>query len=616
MKFKTILLSSLLSSSALAQSAEEFNFPAERYSQSLDRQGVWGVDAAAPVPDKAWGLNLWLGYTDDPIAVYSASNPDNRIGEFVHRRIGGELSAYYGFLKRFQLGLRLPFVANQSRDANQPTLSGGVALGTLESAGIGDVAVSAKASLWDSPKKFNVAFGIEATLPTASAEAYLGHDQVMITPELMASAHLGKLRLLLNLGWAILPDDKITTAPVHDEISLKVGGAYEVTDELEVGASVQMTTLTYDLFENGRTTYSEVIGGASYRFNDSLQAYLGGGRGLSNGYGSPDFRVLAGIRFDKGFVADSDGDGIKDDMDKCPMKAEDKDQIEDTDGCPETDADGDGVPDETDKAPTDAEDKDGFEDEDGAPDLDNDGDGIADTDDKCPTDAENKNGIEDDDGCPDNLDKDGDGVSDDKDKCPEQAEDMDKIADEDGCPEEDADGDGAMDAADGCPMKPGPMENRGCPDTDRDGDSVVDRLDNCPDEKGTAANQGCAKKQDVQIKGDKIVILKKVYFSSGKSKIRSKSYNLLRQVASVLKAQARIKKVRVEGHTDSKGRDSRNMRLSQNRAQAVVDFLVKEGVDPSRLNAQGFGEENPIDSNRSSRGRANNRRVEFVITEQ
>ncbi len=607
-----------LSGVAQAQTSEEFGFPAERFTLSLDRQGVWGADSAQPTPHKAYGVNLWLGYNDNPVSVYSIANPTSRIGSFVETRIGGELSGYYSFLGRFQVGARLPFTASQSRDEVQPNLTSSVMLGSLSSAGIGDIAINAKASLFDSVQMINVALGVEATLPTGGSDGYFGHDQVTITPELLASFHLERLRFVLNLGWTILPEDKVQIATVQDEISLKVAGAFEINEKIEVGLSLQLATLTEDVFSDGATTYSEAVGGASYRFHKNFLGFLGVGAGLSNGIGSPDFRVLGGLRFDSGFVADSDGDGVTDDVDKCPEQAEDKDKIQDTDGCPESDADNDGVPDETDKAPLDPEDIDGYQDEDGVPDPgdDEDGDGITDAADKCPGEPEVLNGVKDEDGCPDTADKDGDGINDDKDKCPEQAEDADKIADDDGCPEEDADRDGAMDTADACPLKPGPLENRGCPDTDRDGDGVVDRMDNCPDEKGSQTNQGCAKKQDVRIAKGKIEILKKVYFSSGKSKIKRKSFNLLRQVARVLNNQPRIKRVSVEGHTDSRGNDAANERLSQNRAQAVVDFLVSEGVDPMRLNPKGFGEAQPIDSNRSRAGRANNRRVEFVITEQ
>lgn len=100
------------------------------------------------------------------------------------------------------------------------------------------------------------------------------------------------------------------------------------------------------------------------------------------------------------FVADSDGDGILDNDDLCPLDPEDFDDFEDEDGCPEDDNDLDGLYDFEDQCPNDPEDFDLFEDEDGCPDLDNDGDGVLDYDDECPNDPEDFDGDQDEDGCP------------------------------------------------------------------------------------------------------------------------------------------------------------------------------------------------------------------------
>ncbi len=98
--------------------------------------------------------------------------------------------------------------------------------------------------------------------------------------------------------------------------------------------------------------------------------------------------------------------------------------------------------------------------------------------------------------------------------------------------------------------------------------------------------------------------------------IRERSYDLLNQVAAVLGARPDIRHVSVEGHTDSRASDAYNMDLSTRRAAAVREYLVQAGIAPERLTSQGFGESRPIDTNATSAGRAANRRVEFVITEQ
>jgi outer membrane protein OmpA-like peptidoglycan-associated protein len=315
------------------------------------------------------------------------------------------------------------------------------------------------------------------------------------------------------------------------------------------------------------------------------------GRGIVSGIGSPDFRVAANLAYTPvcGGPLDSDGDGVPDSVDQCPNEPEDHDCFQDDDGCPDLDNDQDGVPDAKDQCPNEKETVNGYKDDDGCPEKDTDGDGILDEKDKCPLVAENKNGIQDDDGCPE-LDSDGDGIFDAVDKCPNAAEDKDGFEDDDGCPDPDNDKDGIPDAVDKCPNQPETIN--GFEDTD-----------GCPD-KGEAK---------VKLEGDKILILDKVYFATGKDVILERSFNLLTQVASTLKAHLEIKKLRVEGHTDSQGNEASNLELSQRRAFSVRRFLSERGIDLARLEAQGFGQVRPVANNATAAGREMNRRVEFVI---
>jgi outer membrane protein OmpA-like peptidoglycan-associated protein len=107
-----------------------------------------------------------------------------------------------------------------------------------------------------------------------------------------------------------------------------------------------------------------------------------------------------------------------------------------------------------------------------------------------------------------------------------------------------------------------------------------------------------------------------VYFATAKARIKRRSFSILSQVALTLRANPQIAGVRIEGHTDSRGKAKKNKRLSQKRAEAVRRFLIRQGIEPGRLFAVGYGPERPIESNRTHRGRAANRRVEFVILEQ
>jgi outer membrane protein OmpA-like peptidoglycan-associated protein len=267
-----------------------------------------------------------------------------------------------------------------------------------------------------------------------------------------------------------------------------------------------------------------------------------------------------------------------------------------------TDADRDGVPDLEDKCP-DVPGKPEFQ---GCPDTD--GDGLPDAEDACPTQP----GPRETRGCPQSKDSDGDGTPDDIDRCPLDPEDQDGFQDEDGCPDPDNDGDGIVDKIDACPNTPGPIENRGCPILDRDKDGFADDVDRCPDEPGVAPD-GCPRKYTlVEVKKDRIVIKQQVRFATAKWKVLPDSYALLDQVVQVLKDQPAMR-VSVEGHTDSVGGEAMNMKLSQARAEAVRDYLVRKGVAEDRLEAVGYGPTKPIASNKSETGRAQNRRTEFRI---
>jgi len=238
------------------------------------------------------------------------------------------------------------------------------------------------------------------------------------------------------------------------------------------------------------------------------------------------------------------------------------------------DTDGDGIPDDIDRCPLDLEDRDGFQDEDGCPDPDNDGDGIVDAMDACPNNPgplENR-------GCP-ILDRDGDGIPDSEDRCPDQ---------------------------------PGPRENGGCPDVDTDKDGIPDRLDKCPEIPGLPPD-GCPKKYAlVEVKKDRIEIRQQVKFATNRYAVLPASFALLNQVVQVLNDYPRMR-IRVEGHTDNVGKDAANLRLSQRRADSVRAYLVKRGIDPARLDTQGLGPTRPIASNRTAKGKAQNRRTEFLI---
>ncbi len=251
---------------------------------------------------------------------------------------------------------------------------------------------------------------------------------------------------------------------------------------------------------------------------------------------------------------------------------------------------------------------------------DRDGDGVLDPQDTCPDQPEDLDGIEDGDGCPEDQDTDGDGIMDSEDLCILTAEDMDGYLDADGCPEIDNDADGITDDLDRCVDEPEDMDgfedSDGCPESDNDGDHIEDTQDECPLQAGPESEKGCPKVyENVEVTGTAIRITQKVFFQSGKARIRPVSFPLLNTVAVVLGDYPEVT-VEIQGHTDSRGNDRYNLRLSQQRAEAVREYLIQQGVDPVRMTAQGFGETSPIETNQTTSGRAANRRVEFIRTDE
>jgi outer membrane protein OmpA-like peptidoglycan-associated protein len=212
---------------------------------------------------------------------------------------------------------------------------------------------------------------------------------------------------------------------------------------------------------------------------------------------------------------------------------------------------------------------------------------------------------------------------------------MDGDRDEDGCPEDDRDRDGVPDATDKCPNEPedtdGFGDDDGCPETDFDGDGIPDDEDQCPEQpeniNGQEDDDGCPEVStelppppppptEIRVTCEKIEFPGKVQFKSGSDVIQTRSHALLLQIAEVMRSALHIKRIRVEGHTDSSGADAANLKLSERRAASVMKFLVNAGIEGERLESKGFGESAPITENKTKEGREANRRVELMIIEQ
>jgi outer membrane protein OmpA-like peptidoglycan-associated protein len=379
---------------------------------------------------------------------------------------------------------------------------------------------------------------------------------------------------------------------------IQPSATYKINEQLALNFGLYYLSQTFDNTDNDKklTDKTEEYNSLTHNVSSSRNMCYG---------------INIGVRYSFGKPKDNDKDGIMNKKDQCPDVA----GLLLFNGCPDTD--GDGIQDKEDACPQIA----GPAQLKGCPDSD--GDGIADGEDVCP----DKAGEVQFKGCPDS---DKDGVQDKEDQCPDKAglvqfrgcpdSDADGVADnEDNCVNEkgtlatkgcpDADGDGVADALDKCPSAAGSIDHSGCPDTD--GDGIFDEADNCITLAGVAANNGCPEvKQEVKQLFDKA--LQGIEFETGKAVIKSSSFVILKSVVKMMKENSTYKLV-IEGHTDNVGDSVANMKISEERANAVAAYLIKNGVAKSRLVTNGYGSSVPLDNNDTEKGRARNRRVALKV---
>lgn len=546
--------------------------------------------------------SLVVNYGHNPLVSRVGGDIDETV---VGHMTTTDLLLTTGFLDHFELTVDLPFT-HVTGDVLKENDNAGFALG--------DVRLIPKIRLFGLEKDegFGIAVAVPMTFPTGDPDKFIGADQFTVNPKLVIEARASGLSFAANGGVRVRPDKTTVdnaTLELGSEVTYGAGVGIDLgSDDAVLLTELFGATPISDVSDDAKANPLEALAG--FRFFTDVGAVftIGGGTGIVADYGSPTYRILGGFAWhDRNY--DTDKDGLLDDQDACPEDPEDRDGYEDTDGCPDVDNDKDGINDAVqsdaadedgirgyesgpDRCPMVPEDKDAFQDEDGCPEEDNDQDKILDVDDKCPNEPETLNNYQDTDGCPDAIpDTDKDGLLDPQDKCPRDPEDKDQFEDDDGCPDPDNDRDGIPDVSDRCPNEAEIVNG-------------VDDTDGCPD-------QGL-----VKLTKSKIEILDKIYFDFNKATIKPQSFELLNQVAFVIKQNPNIKGLRIEGHTDNKGKAKYNLKLSQARADSVVRYLVGQGVEPGRLEAKGYGDAMPIEDNRTQAGRDANRRVEFVITKQ
>ncbi len=527
-KGAAILVLSFLALPQMAQAQQitgDTDFSVERFQLSSDRLGILDVEGAQVAPHLTLDLGFWAGYANDPLTVFQEQNGDrSRVASLVHHRIGGSLLATLALWDRLAVGIQLPVVMYQ----NDSISDGVMTESSLSSASVGDLSVIPRVQFLRQAKHgFDLGVRVALTFPTGSSSPYSGDTSVLAEPALLVGRRFGQLRTLLNVGYSARKQQQTVDLEIDDEVFVRLAGAHPL-GPVNVEAAFRTSTGADDLFGSFNRNHNEVVGGVSLPFGTGMIGFAAVGVGLSEAFGTPDWRALVGLRLGQDLNKKKEA--------FLPLVAQEQP-------------------------------------------LDSDGDGIMDADDQCV----------------------------------DQPEDHDNFQSEDGCPDPDNDGDTVLDVDDACINEPGLVEAQGCPVLDRDGDTVIDAEDNCPDVPGLVENQGCTKKQSVIITGNSLKIIDIVYFRTNKAQILPRSFALLDNVAEVLGSHPNLKQIVIEGHTDSRGKDESNLKLSQRRAESVLEYLVLKNVDRNRLRAQGLGETQPIETNNTNDGRSANRRVEFRI---
>jgi outer membrane protein OmpA-like peptidoglycan-associated protein len=522
-----------------------------------------------------FGAQLSLDYANNPL-VYERTLGMAGSEQFsiVENQLAAHVGLSFSLVDRIVLYATLPVNLLMSGTDTPPT-----GFARADGTGLGDVWAGGRIRLFGERNDV-FALAVQATfiLPTAmwaNANQYYSGDQgLVVHPELLGELRFGGgWRLTMNVGGRIRAVDQsrlLTNFNVSHELTGGLGLSIPIWSDAEgrsVAAQLEAYGATsFENFANRETSPLEAILGIRAQPICGFNIGLAGGTGLSRGYGSPDFRGIlslgwsdsqcpteaAPVTVEEPVIGDIDHDGILDNVDQCPNEPEDVDTFEDENGCPDPDNDSDGVLDVNDGAPMDPEDPDGFEDTDGVPDPDNDHDGILDAQDRCPLEAEDRDGFQ----------------------------------DEDGCPEPDNDQDTVVDPNDQCPLAPGRPEDNGCPRTVR--------LDT---ETGT------------------IFILQRVEFATNRDVILDRSFPILVEVAAIMQANPQLRRLRIEGHTDDRGRDAANLDLSRRRAASVIRWLSEHQVEGARMEGWGCGELHPMETNATADGRQANRRVEFHIVD-
>jgi outer membrane protein OmpA-like peptidoglycan-associated protein len=595
-------IAALLCSAALAQGVAGGDVPsidAQLFRPSVDASSLLGTDDSYVGDELAGTGRLLMQWAHQPLVYYpNEGDPVDLVRDLVQLDVLGAFS-----YRRLRLGVDLPIMLRSIGDATDPET------------GMGDLSLDLKGRLLDRRSHaVGLALGSRVSLPTASTVAPLGVDGVGWSLHGILDAQLGDALVALNLGTVGTPTVELENLTWDDHLYARLGASYALTPSAGLGLELGGHAPYADFGNADAMPAEALLGGWLRPAGGDWVLRLAGGTGVTAGVGAPKARALLALAYDPPLAGpDRDLDGIADAGDRCPDDPEDIDAWEDADGCPEPTRVTFAVVDQADipiEGATVSIGGSGVQRE-GRPgkamDLDA---GTYTVVVRAPDFAGHETVVRIPEGAPyDALVK--------LEVVPQEGLVAVRVRDSDGQPLE-----GMVSFGNRTPE----LTHKGAVHSTLPGGSWPVRVEvegYQPLRQEVMVHGGeevvvlaVMNPVLVRLTRERIEIEDSVYFETARAAIKPESYPLLDQIAALLMEHPEIRRVRIEGHTDSRGDDAYNLRLSQDRASAVRVYLVSKGVAVKRLSAIGYGETKPLDPRETEEAWSQNRRVDFWIEDR
>ena len=274
-----------LAAPAHAQVASD-EFGIERFRLSIDRSGVLDVDSASVPLHESWSAGVFVGFAHEPLVLYDQDR--SPIAALVDRRLTTGVVGSIALWDRVQIGAGLDLVGYQHGTDDSPTME------SLPKAGLGDARLVVKVLLART-SVLQLAIVPTLTVPAGSARGYLREDGVTFAPALAVSGARDRVRVAVNVGYRIEPRVDVAGLVSDDEAFARAGVGVQLS-ALELWGATSVATPVTDTSSNRLAI--EMLGGAARDVTANVGVFVAGGVGLQNGFGTPDWRALAGVRIE------------------------------------------------------------------------------------------------------------------------------------------------------------------------------------------------------------------------------------------------------------------------------------------------------------------------------